>query len=59
MTEIEVEIQRLESELELQRHSCRMDWRELHEVEKLIDLKIELAFAHARAGLLKNNPERL
>lgn len=45
-----VEIERLESELELQRHSCRMDWRELHEVEKLIDLKIAIALAKQRAS---------
>ena len=51
--QLAVEILRLESELQLQRQNCRMDWRELHEMEKLIDLKIQLALARHTAALME------
>lgn len=45
------EIELLEGKLEDFRHRCHLDWRELHELEELIDIKIALAFEHARAAL--------
>lgn len=47
----QIQVERLERELELLRHTVHIDWRELHELEKLIDAKILLALAKRELGI--------
>jgi hypothetical protein len=55
VTEQQLEVERLEAELFIFKHQCCIDWRELHELETLMDLKIRIAIAKQAAQATSDN----